>query len=286
MDTAAQYIPMEPSEAVTQIHHGDYKDEDGLWHCGICGKARQKRINSPFFPKVVWCICDCRIKELEEQRQKEEYQEEMSRIQRLKDASMMASKFRDARFSEYQQREENQKAFRISQKYTAQFKQMVTEGNPKTKEKNVGLVFYGPCGTGKSFTAACIANELMEQKISVIMTSFVKILQDIQGQDEAAYIGMLNACSLLIIDDLGAERNTDYAQEKVYNVIDSRVRADKPMILTTNLTFDEMMRNPDIRYRRIYDRIFEHCIPVEIPGKSFRIIKAAQRQKQLEDYFG
>lgn len=76
------------------------------------------------------------------------------------------------------------------------------------------------------------------------------------------------------------------ALEKVYNVIDSRVRADKPMILTTNLTFDEMMRNPDIRYRRIYDRIFEHCFPVEIPGKSFRIIKAAQRQKKLADYFG
>ncbi len=117
------------------------------------------------------------------------------------------------------------------------------------------------------------------------MTSFVKILQDIQGQDEAAYIGMLNACSLLIIDDLGAERNTDYALEKVYNVIDSRVRTDKPMILTTNLTFDEMMRNPDIRYRRIYSRIFEHCFPVEISGKSSRIIKAAQRQKQLADYF-
>lgn len=46
----------------------------------------------------------------------------------------------------------------------------------------------------------------MEQNISVVMTSFVKILQDIQGQDEAAYIGMLNACSLLIIDDLGAVR--------------------------------------------------------------------------------
>ena len=57
------------------------------------------------------------------------------------------------------------------------------------------------------------------------------------------------------------------------------------MILTTNLTFDEMMKNPDIRYRRIYDRIFEHCFPIEIPGKSFRIIKAAQRQKQLDDYF-
>lgn len=185
---AAQFLPTEPSPEVTQIHEGDYKDADGLWHCGVCGKARQKKINSPYFHKTVWCICDCRVKELEEQRRKEEYEEEMHRVQRLKDASMMASKFRDAEFSVYQKRTENQRAYDVSRKYAAQFRQMITEGNPKTGEKNLGLVFYGPCGTGKSFTAACIANELMEQNISVVMTSFVKILQDIQGQDEAAYI--------------------------------------------------------------------------------------------------
>lgn len=194
---AAQFLPTEPSSEVTQIHEGDYKDADGLWHCGVCGKARQKKINSPYFHKTVWCICDCRARELEERRRKEEYEEEMHRVQRLKDASMMASKFRDAEFSVYQKRKENQRAYDVSRKYVAQFRQMITEGNPKTGERNIGLVFYGPCGTGKSFTAACIANELIEQNISVVMTSFVKILQDIQGQDEAAYIGMLNACSLL-----------------------------------------------------------------------------------------
>ena len=64
MDTA-QFLPTEPSPEVTQIHEGDYKDADGLWHCGVCGKARQKKINSPYFHKTVWCICDCRVKELE-----------------------------------------------------------------------------------------------------------------------------------------------------------------------------------------------------------------------------
>ena len=54
----------------------------------------------------------------------------------------------------------------------------------------------------------------MEQNITVIMTSFVKILQDIGTGDEASYIQILNSASLLIIDDLGAERNTDYALEK------------------------------------------------------------------------
>lgn len=72
------------------------------------------------------------------------------------------------------------------------------------KKKNQGLLFYGTVGTGKSYTAACIANELLQNCIPVIMTSFVKILQDIQGsKDEASYIQILNSASLLIIDDLG-----------------------------------------------------------------------------------
>ena len=53
---AAQFLPMDPPSEITQIHEGDYKDADGLWHCGICGKARQKKINSPYFHKIVWCI--------------------------------------------------------------------------------------------------------------------------------------------------------------------------------------------------------------------------------------
>ncbi|MDO4649965.1 MAG: ATP-binding protein [Eubacteriales bacterium] len=281
----ANFLPKGPEDA-GQINEGDYKDSEGLWHCGKCGKARQKKINTSILKGTVWCICDCKKKELEERKKQDEYEEEMRRVRRMKDASMMANIFRNASFSSYAVRKENEKAFRIATAYARDFRTMVETGHPKTGEKNVGIVFYGKCGTGKSWTAACIANELLNQHVSVIMTSFVKILQEIQGSmDEAQYIGMLNSCSLLIIDDLGAERNTDYALEKVYNVIDSRVRAGKPMILTTNLTFDEMMQNPDIRYRRIYDRIFEHCIPVEIPGNSFRIMRAAKRQKELEDYF-
>ena len=280
------YLPLQAASGEGWVKEGDYKDENGIWHCGVCGRAKQKKIDNDFIHTTVWCICDCRMKELEEKRKREEYEAEMLRIQKMKDSSMMSDKYRNASFEKYYVRKENEKAFKVAKKYASEFKEMQKNGNPETGEKNVGLVFYGNVGTGKSYTAACIANELLAQKISVRMTSFVKILQDIQGsEDEATYICTLNACSLLIIDDLGAERNTDYALEKVYNVIDSRVRTDKPMILTTNLTFDEMMRNPDIRYRRIYDRIFEHCIPIEMPGQSFRILKAAQRQKKLADYF-
>lgn len=279
------FLPDGPKVGVN-VKNNDFQDENGIWHCGICGKPKQKRIDAELFHKIVWCLCDCEAKKLADEKKRQEYEEEMRRVQRLKDASMMDDKYRKASFSSYMVREENKKAFQTARAYVRDFQTMIKDGHPKTGEKNIGLVFYGKVGTGKSYTAACIANALMEMKVSVIMTSFVKILQDIQSrEDEANYISVLNGCKLLIIDDLGAERNTDYALEKVYNVIDSRARTDKPMILTTNLSFDEMMRNPDIRYRRIYDRIFETCIPVEMPGKSFRIMRAAQRQKQLEHYY-
>lgn len=279
------FLPDGPKVGVN-VKNNDFQDENGIWHCGKCGKPKQKRIDAELFHKTVWCLCDCEAKKLADEKRRQEYEEEMRRVQRLKDASMMDDKYRKASFSSYMVREENKKAFQTARAYVRDFQTMIKDGHPKTGEKNIGLVFYGKVGTGKSYTAACIANALMEMKVSVIMTSFVKILQDIQSrEDEANYISVLNGCKLLIIDDLGAERNTDYALEKVYNVIDSRARADKPMILTTNLSFDEMMRNPDIRYRRIYDRIFETCIPVEMPGNSFRIMRAAQRQKQLEHYY-
>lgn len=90
----------------------------------------------------------------------------------------------------------------------------------------------------------------------------------------------LNSVKLLIIDDLGAERSTDYALEKVYGIIDNRYRAKKPLILTTNLTLRQMQEATDIRYARIYDRIFEMCYPMEFSGVSWRKREAAQRYEE------
>lgn len=267
-------LPIHSQEEISPINDGDYMGDDGLIRCKVCGERKQFRIQLAGFEKVVPCICKCKADEIEKKKKADEYEEQMHAIERLKDASMMASKFRDASFGRYRIREENREAYALSRNYVKRFRDM--------KKKNQGLLLYGPVGTGKSYTAACIANALMENKTTVIMTSFVKILQDIQGVgNEANYIQILNSASLLIIDDLGAERNTDYALEKVYNVIDSRIRTDKPMILTTNLDLSEMMQCTDIRYKRVYDRIFEVCYPVEMPGKSFRQIEAAQRFDEM-----
>lgn len=271
------YIPKKSQGEINPEKAGDYIGDDGMLHCGVCGCAKQRHVKIPDMgiDMVVPCICDCQKKELEEKKRRDEYQEQMRMITRLKESSMMASKFREATFENYRVRPENEKPLRIARKYVENFNDM--------RSKNQGLLLWGPVGTGKSYTAACIANALMERRISVVMTSFVKILQDVRDSDrEADYIRVLNNASLLIIDDLGAERNTDYALEKVYNVIDSRIRTDKPMILTTNLVLRDMMQTQDIRYKRIYDRIFETCYPVEMPGKSFRLDAAAERFEEMK----
>lgn len=269
-------LPISESGA-ERLAEGDHIEEDGLVYCGKCGSRKQLRVKFGDKTHVVRCVCKCESKELEEKKRQEEYEEQMRRINRLKEASMMDKKYREVTFDKYEVREENKKVFEMAKKYADRFQDMY--------KKNQGLLLYGPVGTGKSFTAACIGNYLLNNAKPVIMTSFVKILQDVWENDrEAEYITILNSASLLIIDDLGTERETDYALEKVYNIIDGRVRANKPMIITSNLELNDMMECEDIRKKRIYDRILECCYPMYVGGKSFRMMKAAQRFDEMKDF--
>ena len=114
------------------------------------------------------------------------------------------------------------------------------------------------------------------------MTNFAKLLNALSGMytdDRNAYIDSLNRYSLLIIDDLGVERSSTFAQEQVFHVIDSRYRSGKPLIVTTNLTLDELKHTEDTAKRRIYDRILERCVPIRINNLNIRQ-KNAQEQLQ------
>ncbi len=111
------------------------------------------------------------------------------------------------------------------------------------KAKSLGLLLWGDVGTGKSFFAGCIANALVDKGVPVLMTNFSRILNTLTGMysdDRSQFIDSFNKYSLLIIDDLGIERSSEFALEQVFNVIDSRYRSKKPLIVTTNLTLDEL----------------------------------------------
>ena len=151
---------------------------------------------------------------------------------------------------------------------------------------NTGLVLWGDVGTGKTFFAACIANALVEQNVSVKMTNFSTILNDLYAEsDKNKYLDRLNDYSLLIIDDLGIERGTEYALEQVYNVIDIRYKSGRPLIVTTNLTLDELKYPTDIPHKRIYDRVLGMCVPVMFNGVNFRKEEAAAKMEAAKKLF-
>ena len=136
--------------------------------------------------------------------------------------------------------------------------------------------------SGKTYIAACIANALIEQGVSVLMTNFSKILNTLSPMysgDRNAFIDSLNHYSLLIIDDLGIERNSEFALEQVFSVIDSRYRCKKPMIITTNLTIDEM-NHADLAHTRIYNRILERCTPLMVNNQNIRKVNAEMNLKE------
>lgn len=268
---------------------GDYEDESGILICGKCGEPRQRFMlfddptdDDPEHKselKVV-TMCRCEREEEERERRKEEAAKDMEKIQRLRNASLLDEKLRGATFDAFKVTKYNERNLKLCRRYAMKFDQMV--------EKDQGLIFWGSVGTGKSFAAACIANYLLDRKVPVVMTSFVKLLEVFQsGRDEeTSILNRLGYAKLVIFDDLGAERGTDYALEKVYNIVDSRYRKSLPMILTTNLTIEEMKSEVDMRYRRIYDRVFETCYPMQFTGPSWRMKEASRRYKDMEELLG
>lgn len=151
-------------------------------------------------------------------------------------------------------------------------------------EDNIGYLFWGGVGTGKSYMAACIANDLLDKEYTVKMTNFATIINDLFCcEDKNEYIDALVKYDLLIIDDLGAERGTEYAVENVFNVIDRRYRSGKPLIITTNLHLSMLTNEQSLDKKRIYDRILELCIPVCVNGASKRTATAKEKMKEMQE---
>lgn len=85
---------------------------------------------------------------------------------------------------------------------------------------------------------------------------------------------------------IGMERDTNYALEQVYNIIDSRYRSKRPLIITTNLTLDEIRHPQDVAHARIYDRVLEMCVPVSCFGTSIRKDTAQEKLNNLKSLIG
>ena len=245
------------------LREDEYLGEDSLIYCSKCRTARQKRI--AFAGKMIEprCMCACQTAAYEQQEQERKHREFLDRVEKNRSVGLTDPVLRKHTF-------ENDLGYNPKQMDMA--KQFVRHWD-EFKKDSMGLLLWGPVGTGKSFIAGCIANALLDQGVPVMMTNFARLLNrltDMYAGDRNAYIDSFNSFPLLIIDDLGVERNSEFAREQVFSVIDSRYRSQLPMIVTTNLT-PEQMRNPeDLARARIYDRVLERCTPIRVDSQNIR----------------
>ena len=247
-----------------------YLGDNGLIFCKKCRAPLQYRITFEGRERIVPCLCRCQKEEMEQQEQRIKEQEQMLYVRRLKAAGIQERHLQDWTFAAAA----DSPGIQIAKQYVENWK--------KVKVENLGLLLWGDVGTGKSFLAACIANALLEKGIPVLMTNFSKILNQMgamYSDERYRYIISFNRFSLLIIDDLGIERNTEYALEKVYAVIDERYKAGLPLIITTNLTINQIRNPEDVNHARIYSRVLEMCTPVHIPGYDRRTAIGKSKQE-------
>ena len=254
----------------------DYTGEDGLLYCGKCRKPKEA-----YFPEGKRLFgrdrhpaeCDCQRAEREKREAEEASRKHREEVERLKRRG-----FTDPAMQNWTFGNDNGKCpqMKHARAYVERWEQM--------KAGNHGLLLWGKVGAGKSYFAGCIANALMEQEVSVCMTNFAAILNDLAAsfKDRNEYISRLCSFPLLILDDFGMERGTEYGLEQVYNVIDSRYRSGKPLIVTTNLTLEELQNPEDTAHARIYDRLLEMCSPVCITGENFRKATAQAKMERLK----
>lgn len=255
---------------------GDYTGDDGLLYCGKCHAPKQMflNFNSAAVDKgstLVRVACLC---------QREADEEAKRRAARERFRNDMVQYWEDdiscpdgLRHSFAQDDRQQPKVSDACQRYVECWDEM--------RANNIGVLFYGTVGTGKSFLASCIGNGVLDRQVAVSATNFPRLLNLLQGTyKKQALLDRLSIYKLLILDDLGVERDSAYAEEQIFNIIDARSSSELPVIVTTNLTLEELEHPTSMQYARIYDRVLEMCpIRLKLVGESRRKNNAAEREQ-------
>lgn len=268
---------VEQSHEVIKAEDGDFI-KDGLLHCGKCGTPKQTNIEIMGQIVKPMCLCKC-----EAERKEKEAEAERQRQRAEQIAKNRTNCFPERQMEEWTFDNDdgaNEKLTNMAKRYVAHFDNFRKDGK--------GLLFHGGVGTGKTYLACMIANALLDKGYPVLVTNFSRVLNTLQSNFEHRqdYLDGFNRYSLLVIDDLGVERGTEFAKEQVYNVIDSRCLSGLPMIITTNLSVKKLANETEIGYKRIYDRIIEKCYPVEVTGESRRIKKLIDGKDDMKNILG
>ena len=181
-------------EADATIKEDEYRNDMGLICCKNCHSLRQITLavgDKQIRPRVL-----CRCQEEKRNRQEAEWKarrqrEEIDRNRSIGIMDPIMGKHTFEKDLGY-----NLRAMEIARNYVEHWEQF--------KENSQGLLFWGDVGTGKSFIAGCIGNELLNRGVRVQMTNFSRLLNrltDLQMGDRNGFIDSLNSFDLLILDE-------------------------------------------------------------------------------------
>lgn len=144
-----------------------------------------------------------------------------------------------------------------------------------TDKNGDNLLFYGSTGLGKTFMCNCIAKDLLDRRQIVLYQTAFKMLDIIRNykftnsydEKNTLQYNLIFEADLLIIDDLGTEVPNSFTVGELYNIINSRLIANKKTIISTNLSPSELS---EIYTTRVFSRILKHYRKLNFYGSDLR----------------
>lgn len=245
--------------------------------CPVCKEPIGTAVTTCFGTGVYPRACRCKREALKAQRLRDKNLEKQIRLNQVISNSLMNDKFRKCTLKNWDHSIANENLFTVAQNYVDKFS--------KIKENNEGILLHGTAGNGKTYFSACIANALIENLVPVICVGAIALTERIAQSkgnwgNEGIFtvLNTLENADLLLIDDLGTEEDNKWTRAMIYQIIEKRNTMNLPVIITTNISLEELQNRYDYR---TYSRLLSMCTFIENTGQDIRRLQG----KEKSDHF-
>lgn len=267
MESIGEVLRKAPANSVVGLQKtaSEGEEPNGPHICPHCGREIPPKTVELFGRKfVIQFRCGCEWREVEEQIREAQERHRRDRIEHLFSVSRLGDRFAQCRFDTFEKRPGTEKALQVCRKYADTFDQ--AEG--------IGVLLWGNPGTGKSHLAAAVCHALLHKGYTVVFQSVPELLgrlrdsyRDGANESERGIMRALMDADLVVLDDLGAEKLTDWTLDTLFRIVDGRYRAKRAMIVTTNLDPQTLTAYVS---EKIVDRFAECLVFVRVHGTSYR----------------